>query len=329
MTSSSPAGTASPLRTALVIAVAYVLLGTAWILSSDKLVTLVSHGSVPLAQLLQNIKGLAYIVTTGGALFSAIWWSMRRHERILAEKRRAEELFSIASRFETMGQLAGNLAHDFNNVLTVIGLSIFDPAKPKDPDDPVQASIAAARASIAALMKFARRESLEFCDLDCARHLEDSRRILQQALGARVRLDLRVPDEPLIIWGLPNMMTQALLNLATNARDAMEHSRTKVFSVHLSCVRLSDYQSKFRTTPVSGVFACLRVRDTGCGIPPEHIARIFEPLFTTKAPSHGTGLGLASVSHLIVQLKGWIEVESQVGAGTEFAIFVPALDPKV
>lgn len=315
----------TPRKTAGVIALVYTLLGTIWILGSDNLVEVMGHESPAVERFLQSTKGIFYIISTGIALFFAVAWALRTHERTVAEKRRAEEMFSVASKFETLGQLAGNLAHDFNNVLTVIGCATYGTRLESGADDTVRKSIAHAQASIAALMKFSRREPLDFRVVDCGQHLNESAPLIRQALGGRYTLEVHTPVERILIRGLPNMMVQVLLNLATNARDAMARQPKRVLSLTLTKVSLKEYVSAFQPVRVTGDFACLRVKDTGCGIPPENLSKIFEPLFTTKSPEKGTGLGLASVRHVITQLNGWVEVSSNVGVGTEFALYVPTI----
>jgi CheY-like chemotaxis protein len=145
--------------------------------------------------------------------------------------------------------------------------------------------------------------------------------LLGRLLGEDVSLQLDYYPSPAIVEADVGMMEQVLLNLAVNARDAMPKGGK--LSVRISIVDLNEAHVQCHPEARVGRFVCVSKADTGCGIPPENLQRIFEPFFTTKEVGKGTGLGLATVYGIVKQHRGWIEVESTVGKGTTFRIYIP------
>jgi signal transduction histidine kinase len=149
--------------------------------------------------------------------------------------------------------------------------------------------------------------------------------LLCQAVGGRVQVTFRVPKGLRRAEIDAGQIEQILLNLAVNARDAMEQSARRELVFSLAESTLLRYRSVFRPEPTSGTFLMLSVEDSGCGIPPEQQVRIFSPFFTTKPEGRGTGLGLASVLRLMQQHSGWVEVESAPGRGACFRLYFPTI----
>ena len=145
--------------------------------------------------------------------------------------------------------------------------------------------------------------------------------MLGRILGEDVTLQLNYSDSPATVEADAGMMEQVLLNLAVNARDAMP--RGGQLSVRISIVDVNENHVQRHPEARAGRFVCVSKTDTGCGIPPENLSRIFEPFFTTKEIGKGTGLGLATVYGIVKQHQGWVEVESTVGKGTTFRIYIP------
>lgn len=145
--------------------------------------------------------------------------------------------------------------------------------------------------------------------------------MLRRVLGDQVRLDVRHAERLPLVDADVGMLEQVLLNLAINARDAMPDGGTLV--VRLESVTVTAAAAKRVHRAYPGTFVCLAVEDTGIGIAPEHLGRIWEPFFTTKQSGKGTGIGLATVSSIAEQLRGWIQARSAVGAGTTFELFLP------
>jgi CheY-like chemotaxis protein len=149
-------------------------------------------------------------------------------------------------------------------------------------------------------------------------------KMLQRILGEHVQLQLNLDPSPLITYADAGMLDQVLMNLAVNARDAMPGGGQLV--VETTATVITDEAARAIPEAAPGRYMCLRVSDTGCGIPEEHMTHIFEPFFTTKEPDKGTGLGLATVFGIVKQHRGSILVSSEVGRGTTFQVFLPTSD---
>jgi CheY-like chemotaxis protein len=148
-------------------------------------------------------------------------------------------------------------------------------------------------------------------------------KMLRRTLGEDIQLQFKCDMQSLFIHADAGMMDQVLMNLAVNARDAMPKGGQLVIETSVANFDESVRAQSARTS--SGSLVCLSVSDTGCGIPPEILPRIFEPFFTTKEVGKGTGLGLATVFGIVEQHQGWINVQSEVGHGTTFHIYLPQL----
>jgi signal transduction histidine kinase/ActR/RegA family two-component response regulator len=242
-----------------------------------------------------------------------------------------------AQKMDAFGQLAGGVAHDFNNILAVIqlqaGLLKTDPhLSLKQLEFATDIEKAAERGAnlTRQLLLFSRRQSMQPQNLDLKAVLDNITRMLQRTLGENIQLQLRVGPEPLMVYADPGMMDQILLNLVVNARDAMPQGGQ--ITIEASAAEFDELSAAQATRARPGQFACLMVSDNGRGIPPEILPRIFEPFFTTKEVGKGTGLGLATVFGIVQQHKGWIDVHSEVGKGTTFRLYLPlqkmASDPE-
>jgi PAS domain S-box-containing protein len=240
-----------------------------------------------------------------------------------------EEQLRQAQKLEGIGQLAGGVAHDFNNVLTVIlgkaGQLSDDPRLPADlrdaADDITQSGERAANLT-RQLLAFSRRQAMQVRDVDLNVVIRSVSRMLERVLGEDLTLRFSFAPEPALVCADAGMIDQVVLNLAINARDAMR--RGGLLMVETALVEI-DATTAAQAGHAPGAYACLRVTDTGSGIAPENLPHIFEPFFTTKDVGKGTGLGLATTYGIIQQHGGWIDVESQVGRGTTFRVFLPRL----
>ncbi|HQF40586.1 MAG TPA: ATP-binding protein, partial [Opitutaceae bacterium] len=175
------------------------------------------------------------------------------------------------------------------------------------------------------LLAFSRKQEKEEQDVDLGETVANLAKLTRRILGEDIRLTTAVPAEPVTLRADPGMLEQALLNLAINARDAMPAGGALHIAVETVDIDADYARTHAGATP--GRRAHLLVSDTGTGIAPEHLGRVFEPFFTTKAPGQGTGLGLATVYGILQQHQGWITVESTVGRGTTFHLYLPALVP--
>jgi PAS domain S-box-containing protein len=247
--------------------------------------------------------------------------------RDVTTQRRLEEQLRQSQKMEAIGQLAGGVAHDFNNILTVIhghaSLLLTSELEESASRSAQQISQAAERAAALTrqLLTFSRRQLIQPKKLDMNKIVGNMIDLLGRLLGEDVSLQLNYCPSPAMVEADVGMMEQVLLNLAVNARDAMPKGGR--LAVRISIVDLNEAHVQHHPEARVGRFVCVSKTDSGCGIPPENLQRIFEPFFTTKEVGKGTGLGLATVYGIVKQHQGWIEVESTVGKGTTFRIYVP------
>jgi two-component system cell cycle sensor histidine kinase/response regulator CckA len=249
--------------------------------------------------------------------------------RDVTERRHLEEQLRQAQKMESIGQLAGGVAHDFNNILTVIhghaalllgetgqALKTFEALR-----EIVRASDRAASLT-RQLLTFSRKQPMQVREVDLNDVVSDITRMLQRVLGEPITLHCEYSPKLPAVKADQSMLEQVILNLAVNARDAMPKGGTLTLRTHK--VFRSSMSSSSLTPVRDGEYVCLTASDTGTGIPPEVIDRIFEPFFTTKEPGKGTGLGLATVYGIVKQHGGWIDVQSTLNVGTSFVVYLPA-----
>jgi PAS domain S-box-containing protein len=253
--------------------------------------------------------------------------------RDVTMQKRLEEQLRQSQKMEAIGQLAGGVAHDFNNILTIIlghatllTMSKLDSKGMVSANQIKQASERAAGLT-RQLLAFGRKQIVNPRPLDLNRVVGGMTEMLGRLLGEDVSLQLNFSSEPAVIEADPTMLEQILLNLAVNSRDAMPRGGRLTLRIAHCEVDASHINKSIEAT--QGRYVCLSHTDTGSGIPPENIARIFEPFFTTKELGKGTGLGLATVYGIVKQHKGWIEVESGINQGTTFQIYLPATNAEI
>jgi two-component system, cell cycle sensor histidine kinase and response regulator CckA len=256
--------------------------------------------------------------------------------RMRAEKalRQSEEQLRQAHKMEAVGRLAGGVAHDFNNVLSVI-LSYGDMLLADiKPDDPMREAVeeiqkAGNRAAdlTRQLLMFSRQQVLEPKVIDLNEVLTSMDKMLQRTLGADVDL-VSLPTPALgRVRADPSSVEQVIMNLVVNARDAMPTGGR--LTIETSNVVLDEAYSQAHLGVRPGPHVMLAVTDGGTGIPKETLARIFEPFFTTKAIGKGTGLGLSTVFGIVQQSGGSVWVYSEPGVGTTFKVYLPRVDAAV
>jgi two-component system cell cycle sensor histidine kinase/response regulator CckA len=248
----------------------------------------------------------------------------------ITRRRQLEGQLQQAQKMEAVGQLAGGVAHDFNNVLTVvIGFArlLLDRGNiaPDTVGPLTQIFNAGTRAAnlTRQLLVFSRKQTVNRIPMDVNRVASEISEMLCRLIGEHITLRLSLAASPCVVEGDAVMIEQVLMNLAVNARDAMPGGgKLEINTEHV----FVDAAAAGRHPPAAaGKYICLSVRDSGCGIPGENLIRIFEPFFTTKDAGRGTGLGLAMVTGIVQQHLGWIELESAVGSGTCFRILLPAI----
>ena len=241
-----------------------------------------------------------------------------------------ERQFRQSQKLEAIGQLAGGIAHDFNNILSAILLQVElagqEPGLSSDLREGLQQihDDAQRAASLTRqLLLFSRRQVMQSRDLDLNEIVANLAKMLWRIIGEDVRLQLDLHPLPLLTRADPGMLDQVTLNLAVNARDAMPGGGRLLIGT--SDIIVDEALARQHPEAAPGRYVCLRVTDTGCGIPAAVLPKIFEPYFTTKEPGKGTGLGLATVFGIVQQHRGWLTVVSEPGRGATFNIYLPAL----
>ncbi|MGB5826936.1 MAG: ATP-binding protein, partial [Pseudomonas mandelii] len=239
----------------------------------------------------------------------------------------AEEQLRQSQKLEAIGGLTGGVAHDFNNLLQVIAGNLHLLARHEPDNANVQRRVSASIAAVergaklsSQLLAFARRQPLSPAVCDPQLIFEGLGELLQRALGETIQIDVQVPQEPWYINVDRNQLENAILNLAINARDAMQGEGT----IELSAGNVAlDRKFCAGKGIAAGDYVRVAVADSGAGMSPEILGQAFEPFFTTKADGQGTGLGLSMVFGFVKQSGGHIEISSIVGQGTRVQLYFP------
>ena len=248
-----------------------------------------------------------------------------------AELEQAQEALRQSQKLEAVGQLTGGVAHDFNNLLTIIRSSVDFLRRPDLPEarkdrylNAVSDTVDRAAKLTGQLLAFARRQALKPEVFDVGLKVRGIAEMIDTVTGARVRVLTEVPHAPCFVRADLSQFETALVNMAVNARDAMDGEGTLTLRL--------EYRGTL--PPIRGhagsrnAFAAVSLTDTGSGIPPNQVARIFEPFFTTKEVGRGTGLGLSQVFGFAKQSGGDVDVASAVGEGTTFTLYLPEVEPE-
>ncbi|MCE9584577.1 MAG: response regulator [Planctomycetes bacterium] len=247
----------------------------------------------------------------------------------ITERRDLERKLLMSQKMEAVGRLAGGVAHDFNNILSVIiGYTdlLMEDLKPGEPmraelDEILKAGHRAAGLT-QQLLAFGRQQVLEPRLLDLDGVIEGIEKMLRRVLGEDINLHVRKSSDLRPVMADPGQVEQVLMNLVVNARDAMPHGGK--LTIETGNVELdSTYASSRDVTP--GPYTMIAVSDTGEGMNKETLARIFEPFFTTKEVGKGTGLGLSTVFGIVKQSQGSIWVYSEPGKGASFKVYLPSV----
>jgi len=248
--------------------------------------------------------------------------------------RQSEEQFRQAQKMEVMGRLAGGVAHDFNNILTVIsgysemllsGMKAEDLAYRKV--DIIRKAAEQAATLTHQLLAFSRRQVLQPRVLDLNETIGGMRTMLSRLIGEDVVFEALLGEGLGNVMADPGQIAQVIMNLAINARDAMPGGGK--LTIETCNIELDEAYADSHVALVPGSYVCMAVSDTGCGMDAETRKRIFEPFFTTKEAGKGTGLGLSMVYGIVKQSGGNIWVYSEPGKGTTFKIYLPRISGKV
>jgi len=246
----------------------------------------------------------------------------------VTERLAIENQLRQSQKMEVVGQIAAGVAHDFNNILTVIQghaelqLSVGNPGESLR-DSLSEISHAANRAASLTrqLLAFSRKQMLRPCALDLHESLENLAKMLRRIIGEDIQLTIRCRENLPLVLVDPVNFEQVVINLAVNARDAMP--RGGPLTITAERVQIDARHKEREPDAMIGTYVRLTVADEGTGMDETVRRKIFEPFFTTKAVGKGTGMGLATVYGIVKQHQGWIEVESQVGVGSVFRVYLP------
>ena len=256
--------------------------------------------------------------------------AMVMNARDVTAERALEEQLGQSRRLESIGRLAGGVAHDFNNILTtIITCADFlesaglEKAALSDVQEIKEAGHRAAELT-SQLLAFARRRLIRPQAVDVVQLVRERRRFFERVLGEQVELGVHLPHDLWPVIADPTQLEQVILNLAVNARDAMPHGGK--LTIEAANVTLDETFSATHSEVKPGPYVRLAVSDTGGGIAADVLPHIFEPFFTTKGVGEGTGLGLATVYGIVKQSGGHIWVYSEPGMGSTFKIFLPRVD---
>jgi PAS domain S-box-containing protein len=248
----------------------------------------------------------------------------------VTERKQLEEQFLRAQRMEGIGQLAGGIAHDLNNILAPIMMSVdllksvTDPTRVQRTLATIEVSARRGADLVKQVLSFARGLTAERIEVQPRDLLHDLETIVRDTFPRDIRLHFSAPEHPWMILADPTQIHQILLNLCINARDAMPHGG----SLTVSAANCAHDREGSATEPAGrpGRYVAIAVADTGVGMSAQVLQRIFEPFFTTKGRSGGTGLGLSTVQAIAKSHGGAVRVDSEPGRGTTFTVLLPAVE---
>jgi len=246
----------------------------------------------------------------------------------ITERKKLEQQFLRAQRMESIGTLAGGIAHDLNNVLSPIMMSIemlkadeADPAK-LEILDILKTSSQRGADMVRQVLSFARGMEGQKLELQVGDLITEIKNLANDTFLKNIKVQTDVPDDLWTVLGDSSQLHQALLNLCVNARDAMPEGG--LLSIVASNQMLDEHYAGMNIEARSGPYLCIQLEDTGTGMPPEVLDRIFDPFFTTKAHGEGTGLGLSTTISIVQGHGGFIRAYSETGVGTRFSVYIPA-----
>ena len=285
-------------------------------------------------QVVYNAGGISgiydvYALQLASHQMAAFFQDITERRRAEAERAELEAELQQARKMEAVGALAGGIAHDFNNLLTAIAgyaellRGSLAPDDPRVDDvDQIRRASGTAAGLIRQLMAFSRQAPVSPSLVDVGECVRNSERILRRVLGEQVTLVARIPSNLDPVFADETHIVQVVLNLAVNARDAMPSGGT--LTIDVANAEVDGAFAERHPPLVPGRYVAVTVADTGVGMDETTQQRVFEPFFTTKDPGKGTGLGLATVYGIVKRAGGSIVVESAVGEGSRFTVFLPS-----
>ncbi|ACB82221.1 MULTISPECIES: PAS domain S-box protein [Methylobacteriaceae] len=278
---------------------------------------------------IERVRADAALREAAGQLAALNATLEQRVEERTARLGEAEAALRQSQKLEAVGQLTGGVAHDFNNLLTIIRSSVDFLRRPDLPDDrrrrymdAVSDTVERATKLTGQLLAFARRQALKPEVFEAGARLKSVADMLDTVTGSRIRVLTELPERPCHVLADVSQFETAVINMAVNARDAMDGEGT--LTLRLSCSQGMPSIRGHGGSPAP--FAAVSLSDTGTGIAPELLGRIFEPFYTTKEVGKGTGLGLSQVFGFAKQSGGDVNVESAPGRGTTFTLYLPEIE---
>lgn len=257
---------------------------------------------------------------------SSIFYTVGRD---ITDEVQREEMFRQAQKMEAVGQLTGGVAHDFNNLLTVIQGSVDLLRRADLPEarrvkyiDAIANTSKRAAKLTSQLLAFARRQALKPAVFEVGQNVRAVTDMIQSLMGGKINVTTLFSDLPCYVNADPSQFDTAIVNMAINARDAMDHEGALTITVK----EVDSLPAVRENAAIASSYISVSLEDNGCGIPADQINKIFEPFFTTKDTGKGTGLGLSQVFGFSRQSGGEIQVESEVGVGSKFTLFLPSVE---
>jgi two-component system cell cycle sensor histidine kinase/response regulator CckA len=249
-------------------------------------------------------------------------------KREMEERVHAERQLRQAQKMEAVGQLAAGVAHDFNNILTVIHghasmlkMRLGEQGAHAKSISEITNSAERAANLVRQLLAFSRKQLLQFRNVEIGEVIRSVSSMLRQLVGEHIVLETECPPGLPPVFADRGMIEQLIVNLTVNARDAMP--RGGRIAVSSGLMKIEALKPDAHPEARTGTFVCLTVSDTGSGMDAETLSHLFEPFFTTKEVGKGSGLGLATVYGIVKQHQGWVEVQTQLQVGTTFRVFLP------
>ncbi|MBU1171431.1 MAG: response regulator [Proteobacteria bacterium] len=276
------------------------------------------------------------ILDTSGQFAGAVHIVSDITDRKHSEKEREnlQELLNQSQKMESIGSLAGGVAHDFNNLVAIIlgyGEMMLEGLDKehahREPLEEIHSAALRARDLTRQLLAFSRKQILEMKTVDVSKVVTTFEKMLRRLIGEDIELHMVIPSEPLMVKADIVQLEQVLMNIAINARDAMPHGGT--LTIETSPVELDETYTDKKGVRAPGHYALIAISDIGCGMDHETLLRIFDPFFTTKEKDKGTGLGLSTSYGIVKQHNGNIWVYSEPGQGTTFKIYLPLCTERV
>lgn len=261
-----------------------------------------------------------------------LFWDITESKHAEEDRKKLEEQVRHMQKMDAVGQLTSGIAHDFNNMLAAIMISgsIID----KNVQDPklkhlVQQILSASEKAsklTKGLLAFSRKQVIEIKPVSLNNIIASIEKLLARIIGEEIEVKVELPEDDIAILADAGQVEQVLINLATNARDAMTSGGQ--MSITAKAITLDDSFAKAHAMGAPGPYALITISDTGIGMDKSTVQKIFEPFFTTKEVGKGTGLGLSIVYGIVKQHNGFINVYSEPGKGTSFMIYLPSIKMK-